>query len=151
MLLVLNCCVYLIMYVILLLYIVSGEVNLLPSSLTATGRRHSCAGEPLLFTCEVNGTYLDWKFDTVHRTIFFSDQSVDEVQTVPGQGFKLRSILTDNEALTGTTVKRRLASTLIIQLSEPNRDSHNITCSSDTEIQVVRFQTAGKYILPLHE
>ena len=56
-----------------------------------------------MFTCEVNGTYLDWKFDTVHRTNFFSYQSVDEVQSVSGQGFKLRSILTGNNALTETT------------------------------------------------
>ena len=98
-----------------------------------------------MFICEAHGAYLDWKFDSVHRTIFFHDQSVDDVQTVSGQGlFKLRSILTGNEALTEIP-GRRLTSTLIIELTESSRDSHNVTCSSDTEMQVFTFQTAGRW------
>ena len=96
-----------------------------------------------MFTCDSNGTYLDWKFNTVHRAIFFSDQQVDTVQTVSGSGFKFHSILTGNDALTRTSSLRRLTSFLIIQLSELNNEPHSITCSSDTETQVFTFQVAG--------
>ena len=123
---------------------VSGEASLHSASLESTRRIHPCSGELLVFTCETNGTYLDWKFDKVHRAIFFDDQSVDQVQTVSGQGFQLHSILTGNDALTGTSATRRLNSVLILRLSESNTESHNITCSSDSETQVVRFRTAGK-------
>ena len=115
-----------------------------PTSLLYSGRKHPCPGELLIFTCVSKGTYLDWKFDTVYRAIFFSDQRVDKVQTVSGSGFKFHSILTGNEALTGRPAIRRLTSHLLLQLSESNIEPHNITCSSDTELQVVRFRTAGE-------
>ena len=124
---------------------VSGEVQLTPSSLKAAGRNHSCPGEILLFSCETNGTYVDWRFDTIYRARFFSDQSVDEVQTVSGSGFSMRAILTGNQALPGTSTIKQLNSVLIFQLFEANTFPHNITCSSSAvETEVVWFQTAGK-------
>ena len=126
--------------------VVSGQVSLTPSSLLTAGRNHSCPGEILLFSCESNGTYLDWRFDTIYRARFFSDQSVDEVQTVSGRGFSMRAILTGNQALPGTSSIRRLNSVLIFQLFEVNTLLHNITCSSSAvDTEVVPFQTAGSY------
>ena len=124
---------------------VSGQVSLTPSSLLTAGRNHSCPREILLFSCQSNGTYLDWRFDTIYRARFFSDQSVDEVQTVSGRGFSMRAILIGNQALPGTSAMRQLNSVLIFQLFEVNTLPHNITCSSSAvETEVVRFQTAGK-------
>ena len=128
------------------MYLVSAEVQIQPTSLLSTGRKHPCPGELLVFKCESNGTYLDWKFDTVHRALFFSDQSVDEIQTVSGRGFKFNSILTGNEALVGTSAIRRLTSHVLLQLSESNTQPHNITCSSDTELQVITFRASSELI-----
>ena len=111
------------------------------SSLTITGRKNTCTGEPLTFICEVHGPYLQWMFDS-DRSIFFSNQRIDTVQTVSSQD--VRAILTANDALTGESELRRLASALLIDTSL-HRDSHDITCSSDTQMQIETFQTAGEY------
>ena len=98
----------------------------------------------MTFTCEVVGTRLDWRVDSIHRARFFDTNRVDEVRTVLGPNIRFRTILTGNEELTGTTgSNRRLASTLIAELSESSTSTHSISCSSDSDTQLFEFQIAG--------
>ena len=125
------------------MHAVVGEVHELISSLSSTGRRHVCANEPLTFSCEVSGPYLQWMFDSTHRTILFGNQRIDTVQTFTDQNIK--AILTMNEELGGDSeLQRRLRSALLIESHEYTvADSHNITCSSDRDMEILTFQVAG--------
>ena len=126
-----------------LLHVASGEVQHFQSSLATTGRRHPCRGELLMFTCEVVGSRLDWRVDSIHRARYFDTNRVDEVRTVNGPSVRFRTILTGNEEVTGVTGVRRLVSTLIAELSQSSASLHNISCSSDSETQLYKFQIAG--------
>ena len=100
-----------------------------------------------MFTCEVIGSRLDWRVDSIHRARFFGTNRVDEVRTVNGPSIKFRTILTGNEEVSGNTGLRRLTSTLIAELSESSTTPHNISCSSDSETQLYKFQIAGAILL----
>ena len=119
------------------------------SSLTATGREHACPDEPLIFTCEVNGQFIQWTFNSYYRTIFFYDDSVNAIETVSGQ-YGVRAILTGNgpthNAGSPNTNSRRLKSSLIIESSDSlvAEYLHNISCSSDTETRTQQLKIAGK-------
>ena len=128
-----------------LFLVVSGVVQHFQSSLATTGRRHPCSGELLTFTCTVVGSRLDWRVDSNHRARYFDTNRVDEVRTVNGPSIKFRTILMGNEEVTETTGStRRLTSTLIAELSQLSTSPHTISCSSDSESQLLRFQVAGK-------
>lgn len=130
-------------------FLVSSEVRSFHSSLATTGRRHPCGDELLTFTCEVTGSRLDWRVDSnsVHRVRYFGTNRVDEVRTVNGVSIKFRTILTGNEEVTGTTgSSRQLTSTLIAELSQSSVSLHNISCSSNTQRQVLQVQVAGNLI-----
>ena len=130
-----------------ILHIASSEVQHFQSSLATTGRNHPCRGELLTFTCEVVGSRLDWRVDSIHRARYFDTNRVDEVRTVNGPSIKFRTILTGNEEVTGTTGStRRLASTLIAELSQTSTSPHSISCSSDSETQLLQFHITGKYL-----
>ena len=129
-----------------LLLIASSEVQHLQSSLATTGRKHPCGGELLTFTCEIVGSRLDWRVDSVHRARYFDTNRVDEVRTVNGPRIRFRTILMGNEEITGTIGStRRLTSTLIAELSQSSTSPHSISSSSDSETQLLQFQVAGKY------
>ena len=123
---------------------VLGEVHSLLSSLTSTGRLHTCTNEPLTFLCEVEGPYLQWVYNSVHRSILFADERVDTVQTVTGQDVKV--ILTKNNEIVGSESRRRLSSALLISQSSPLTDSYNISCSSDDDMQMQYFR-AGECLV----
>lgn len=116
-----------------------GEVQSLVSSLTSTGRAHICIDEPLTFICEVEGPYLQWIYNSVHRTTLFANQRIDTVQAVTGQNVK--ALLTKNEELQGSSEnRRRLGSALLIE-SSLDTDFHNISCSSgENNIAVQSFR-----------
>ena len=100
-----------------------------------------------MFTCEIVGSRLDWRVDSIHRARYLDGNRVDEVRTVNGASIRFHSILTGNEEVTGTTgSRRRLTSTLIAELSQSSTSPHNISCSSDSETQLLQFQIAGKYM-----
>lgn len=122
--------------------LVSGEVNLSPLSLTTTGRSHLCPGEQLMIVCEVNGTRLDIRLDSLYRARYFDTNRVDEVRTVSGPDVTLRAILTGNEALNSTA--RRLTATMIVQVVALSNTMHIISCSSDTAANLFPFQNAGE-------
>ena len=127
-----------------LLHVASSEVQHFQSSLATTGRRHPCRGELLTFTCEVVGSRLDWRVDSIHRARYFDTNRVDEVRTVNGPSIKFRTILMGNEEVTGSTgLSRRLTSTLIAELSQSSTSPHSISCSSDLETQLLQFQVEG--------
>ena len=129
---------------VILFHVASSEVQRFQSSLATTGRRHPCRGEQLMITCEVVGSRLDWRVDSIHRARYFDTNRVDEVRTVNGPSIKFRTILTGNEEVTGTMgSSRRLTSTLIAELSQTSTSPHNVSCSSDLETRLLQFQIAG--------
>ena len=115
------------------------------SSLATTGRRHPCSGELLTFTCTVVGSRLDWSVDSIHRARYFDTNRVDEVRTVNGPSIRFRTILMGNEEVAGIS-NRRLTSTLIAELSQSSTSLHTISCSSNSETQLLQFQVAGKHL-----
>ncbi len=127
------------------LFVVSSEVQHFQSSLAKTGRIHPCRDELLTFNCEVVGSRLDWRVDSIHRARYLDTNRVDEVRTVNGPSIRFRTILTGNEEATGTAgSSRRLTSILIVQQSQSTINPHNISCSSNSEIQRLQIQVAGK-------
>ena len=76
----------------------NAEVVRVQSPLSATGRVHACPDEPLTFTCEVIGEYIQWTFNVYYRTTFFYDSNVNAIETVSGQ-HGVRAILTGNEPI----------------------------------------------------
>ena len=112
------------------------------SPLTATGREHACPDEPLTFTCEVNGHYIQWTFNSYYRTTFFYDDDINAVETVSGQ-YGVRAILTGNEPLSTSQSpdSRHLTSLLIIDSSTSlGGYLHNISCGSNTQIDGIAQQ-----------
>ena len=124
------------------------------SSLTATGRKHACPEEPLIFTCVVIRQYIQWKFNSYYRTTFFYDNSVNTTRIVSGQ-YGVRAILTGNDPIptnpTADSVTRCLTSSLIIEssdsLSLTGYLHNNINCSSSTEMHTQQLRIAGKRFL----
>ena len=97
-------------------HVATAEVNHIHicshHEVTATGRQHACPEEPLVFTCEVNGLYIQWMLNSYYHTTFFYDQSIlSRVQTVSGQ-YVARAILTANDPIptnpTADSMARRL-------------------------------------------
>ena len=116
------------------------------SSLTATGRQHACPDEPLIFTCETNGQFIQWTFDAFYRTTFFFDHSVNSVQTVSGQ-HGVRAVLTGNDPTPSRPNAniRHLSSALIVQSSAKlSGYLHNVSCSSDTKTHTQQLKISGK-------
>lgn len=115
------------------------------SSLAATGREHACPHESLMFTCEVNGQYIQWTFNSYYRTTFFYDDSVNTMETVSGQ-YGVRAILTGNQPLftSQSPDSRHLTSLLIIDSSSSlGGYLHNISCGSNAEIDSQQLKIAG--------
>ena len=115
------------------------------SSLAATGREHACPDESLTLTCEVNGQYIQWTFNSYYRTTFFYDDNVNTTETVSGQ-YGVRAILTGNEPLSisPTPDFKHLTSLLIIDSSSSlGGYLHNISCGSNTEIEEQQLKIAG--------
>ena len=124
----------------------TAEVVHVQSSLTATGREHACPDEPLIFTCEVNGQFIQWTFDAFYRTTFLYDHSINSVQTVSRQ-HGVRAVLTGNDPISSSpnVNVRNLSSALIIQSSARlSGYLHNVSCSSDTETHTQHLKIAGK-------
>ena len=109
-------------------------------------RNHACPDEPLIFTCEVNGQYIQWTFDSFYRTTFFFDDSVNTIETVSGQ-YGVRAILTGNDPVPNSPSAdiKHLTSALIILSSDLlSGYLHNVSCSSDTETHSQQLKIAGK-------
>lgn len=124
----------------------TAEVSTVQSSLTATGREHTCLDEPLILICEVHGQYVQWTFNTYYRTTFFYDHNVNSVQTVSGQ-YGVRAVLGSNDPLPDnpSTTFRRFRSSLTIESSSLlDGYLHNISCSSDRETHTQQLKIAGK-------
>ena len=118
------------------------------SSLTEAGRKHACPGEPLVFTCAVNGQYIQWTFNSCYRTMFFPEHNVNRVQTVSGQ-YGVRAILTGINS-TGDSMVKHFTSSLIIESSDSllgNLHVHNISCSSNTKMHIQQLKIACKMFL----
>ena len=101
-----------------------------------------------MLICEVNGTRLDVRLDSRYRARYFDTNRIDEVRTVSGPNIKLRTILTGNEAITHSMLTesdalRKLTATIIVEVTESSGGLHNIVCSSDTDLRVFTFHTAG--------
>lgn len=113
------------------------------SSLSATGRVHACPNEPLTFICEVIGQYIQWMFNEYYRTTFFYDSSVNAIETVSGQ-HRMRAILTGNEPIPNNPDSRHLTAALMIDTTNllPGY-LHNISCSSNTDMQAQELKIAG--------
>ena len=129
-------------------YPATAEVVSIQSSLSATDREHACPDEPLIFTCETNGQFIQWTFNIFYRATFFFDHSVNSVQTVSGQ-HGVRAVLTGNDPInipsSPNVNVRHLSSALIIQSSAKlSGYLHNISCSSDKEIHTQQLKIAGK-------
>lgn len=129
---------------IIRIFVVTSDVQSFRSSLATTGRRHPCSDELLTFKCEVVGSRLDWRVDSVHRARYSVTDRVDEVRTVNGPSIKFRTLLTDNKGAAGSN--RRLTSILIAEPFQPSISPHNISCSSDSETQLLQVQVAGNLI-----
>jgi hypothetical protein len=128
------------------IYPATAEVIRIQSSLTATGREHACSDEPLIYTCEVNGLFVQWTFDAFYRITFFFDHSINSVRTVSGQ-HGVRAVLTGNDPIPNSPNVdiRHLSSALIIQSSARlSGYLHNVSCSSDTETHTQQLKIAGK-------
>ena len=127
---------------------VTAEVIHVRSSLTATGRKHACSDEPLIFTCAVNGQYIQWTYNNYYRTTFFHDQKINTVRTLSGQ-YGVRAILTGNHHIPGnpTADSRHLKSSLIIESSNSLIGYlHNASCSSNEETHTHQLKIAGKSV-----
>ena len=101
----------------------------------------------LLFICQVDGSYIRWKFDTNYRATQFHDHSVNTVRTVSGQ-FRIQAVLIGNDAIPGNahTQTRRLKSALIIESSSVLRgEVHNLSCSSNTARELHQIHVAGEF------
>ena len=124
----------------------SGEVRELISPLSSTGRNHVCANEPLIYSCEIHGEYLQWMLDHTPslRAILHGGLKVDTVQMISNQTIK--AILTMNEELNNVTAgeSKRLRSALLIDTSQI-AGLHNISCSSNEgDVREQSFQVAGE-------
>jgi hypothetical protein len=130
------------------IYTATAEVVRVLSPLSATGRDHACPDEPLTFTCEVNGEYLQWTFNMYYRTTFFYDDNVNEIETVSGQ-HGVRAILTGNDPIPNsplTANSRHLTSTLVIDSSSSLPGYvHNISCHSNTDMHAQQLKIAGNF------
>ena len=120
---------------------VIGDVHVLTSSLSSTGRSHVCSNDLLTFSCQVSGPYLSWIVDGTHRTILFGTQRVDTVQTVSN----IKAILTMNEEIEGGAgSQRRLGSALLIDSSQ-YANFQNLSCSSVNNTKMLTFREAGNH------
>ena len=104
-----------------------------------------------MLICEVNGTRLDVRLDSLYRARYFDTNRVDDVRTVSGPNIRLRTILTGNEAtaqsiLTESIALRRLTATIIVEVTESSTGLHDIVCSSNTDSQEFTFQIAGRSV-----
>ena len=128
--------------------VVSGEVRELISPLSSTGRNHVCANEPLIYSCEVHGAYLQWMLDHTPslRAILHGGLRVDTVQMISNQSIK--AILMMNEQLNNVTAgdSKRLRSALLIDTSQ-FAGLHNISCSSNEgDVREQSFRVAGDFL-----
>ena len=124
----------------------TAEVSTVQSSLTATGREHTCPDEPLIFICDVHGQYVQWTFNTYYRTTFFYDHNVNSVQTVSGQ-YGVLAVLGSNDPLPHDprSTVRQFTSSLTIESSNLlDGYLHNISCSSDREAHTQQLKIAGE-------
>ena len=106
----------------------------------------------MTYICQVVGQYIRWNFDSSYRATLYHDHDVNAVRIVSGK-HGIRAILIGNDEIPGNqqAQSRRLTSILIIEPSNSLIGQfHNISCSSDTDMQRHTFHVAGEKYCTLH-